>query len=465
MRLSSLGYPMIKSTLGQSVLFAYRKMRLSVLAAGMFGTVVLAQSVIAADAQDYKVTVKAGETFSNIVVRELNTLSPWEVVAEYNNLASPDELKPGDVIVIPAHLIRLKNFATVVYVKRNVTHYNSITNSKSELRKGDRIHRGDQIETDETGFVSVSFNGGTSVNIQPVSKMKVAALECVDSDDTCEIDLETFKGTLGVNVQSVGFKNPTEFNIKTPYASAAVRGTEFDFDVTDDGNILGVTEGTVEIAYNGASNNINESQGVLAGEGRSINDVFDLLKQPELALHDDVTLISSEDIISWQPVAQAASYRIDFASSESMADVLTSSSETNTFIRPVLPQGEIYVAARAVANNGLRGLISQKKLSSVAIDTESESPILDIELSGNEMQITASDGASNDIEIKIGNSLQSISNSEFIVADQVHRIDAGETLKLEIDRTKEWYLQGRSVINESTVSPYGLLYVFEETGG
>lgn len=456
---------MIKSTIGQSVRFTCRVVSCSVLLVGMFGSAVMAQSATSLETQDRKVTVKPGETFSSIVLRELDTLGPWVEIAKYNKIVSPDNLKPGDVVVIPAHLLRLKNYATVIYVKRSVSHYDSVKNAKAELSKGTRIHRGDLIETDQSGFVSVSFNGGTSVNIQPESKMKITALECVDFKSACKIDLESVKGKLGINVQSVGFEKPTVFNIETPYASAAVRGTEFDFDVTEDGNVLGVTDGNVEITYNGANSSIDEGKGVLAGDGRSINDLFDLLKQPELVLGDDVTLISSEDIINWQPVDDAASYLIDFALSESMSDILISSSETNTFTKPVLPQGEIYISARAVATNGLRGFSNQKKLFSVDIDTESESPDLDVVLAGNEMQVTASDGSGADVEIKIGNSLQTIENEEYILVDQVHRISAGESLKLEIDRTRDWYLQGRNIIDEDTVSPYGLLYVFEETGG
>lgn len=414
--------------------------------------------------QDLPITVRSGDTFSAILSRELNSLDAWSDVAKYNKLQSADSLSPGDVIVIPAEVLRLRNYATVVFVKGSVVHHDSATDSKKDAQKGDRVYLGDVIETDDDGFVSVSFNGGSSVNIQPDSNMEITVLECVDRDEACEIGLESAKGQLGLNVKSVGFNKPTVFNIDSPYASAAVRGTRFDFDVSD-GNILGVTEGAVEISYNGVSNNVNIGKGVLAGDGRSINEVFDLLQAPVPVLLESVSRISSEDIINWQPDADAARYLIAYAPSESMQDALASRSETVAFTKPELPPGEFFVSARAVAKNGLRGLIYKKKIVSVVIDGDAEGPLLDISLSENEMQITAPGSASDKFEVKIGNALENINGDDYVLANQIRSVSGGETLTVEIDRAKQWYVHGRSVINSNSVSPYGLLYFVEGNGG
>lgn len=414
--------------------------------------------------KDLPVTVEPGDTFSRILSRELKSLDGWGEVARYNKLESPDNLKPGDVIVIPAELLRLRNYATVVFVK-GVAQIQSLSDDGvAELKKGDRIYSGDLIKTDEDGFVSVSFNGGTSVNIQPESAMKINVLQCVEPEDACEISLESGEGQLGLDVQSVGFEKPTVFNIVTPYASAAVRGTRFDFDISD-GNALGVTEGTVEISINGASNAIDIGKGVLAGAGRSIDELFDLLEEPELALRDDASRVSDEDIINWQSVDDAATYIIAYAPSESMVDAFTSLSLSDTFTKPELPPGEAFISARAVADNGLRGFTSKKKLVSVAIDDRVDAPLLDIVLSENEMEITAPGAPGDTVEVKIGNAIATLEDGVYVVTSQIIEMSGGETATLEVDRSQEWYLQGRNVIDESTVSPYGLLYFYERNGG
>lgn len=463
---------MIISALGQSARLAGNVARISALAAGLFATVAFSQSADqsggqtgkTAEFQDLSITVETGDTFSDIISRELNSLDAWGEIARYNKLESPDNLKPGDTIVIPAEILRLKNYATVVFVKGAARHHITANNSKVDLSKGDRIYSGDLIETLKDGFVSVAFNGGTSVNIQPDSTMKINILECVDRELACEINLESGKGQLGLDVQSVGFKKPTVFSINTPYASAAVRGTSFDFDIND-GNVLGVTDGTVEISINGLRNDIGIGKGVLAGEGRSINDVFDLLKQPELMLRDDMNRISSEDMINWDAMNGAANYLIAYARSESMQDIHSTISLPGTFTKPELPPGEFFISGRAVASNGLRGFINTKKLVSVGVDEAAEPPTLDITVSENELSLTASGSSDDNVEVKIGNAMETIDATEFIVASQVVFMKGGETRTFEIDSTRDLYLQSRKVLDAETVSPYGLLYFIEKTGG
>lgn len=452
---------MIKSALRLDARRAGSASRSLILLAMLGSATAIAQSETTL--KDRHITVESGDTFSGILSRELQSLDAWGDVARYNKLASPDNLKPGDVIIIPKEVLRLRNYATVVYMKGTALRRNSAGGAQEALKKGDKIFIGDIIETDADGFVSVSFNGGSSVNIQPESTMKINLLECIDRKTACEIKLRSEKGQLGLDVKSVGFEKPTEFSIDSPFASAAVRGTRFDFDI-DDGNILGVTEGTVEISLNGITNDVNIGKGVLAGQGRSINDLYDLLVKPEFKLRDDINRVSSEDIINWGAVPEAGTYLLAYAPSESMQDVLVSQTMTNTFTKPELPAGTYYVSARAIATNGLRGFSNKKQIQSVSIDESVVGPELDVLIDGTQMQVTPSGSASDSFEVKIGNALESIESKEYIVSDSTHQVKGGETITVEIDLGKQWYLQGRKVVSQSAVSPYGLLYFLEKSG-
>jgi len=436
--------------------------RSCVVAAGLFASsAAIAQGTTEAEIQDLLITVESGDTFSGIISRELKSLDAWGEIAKYNKLGSPDDLKPGDVIIIPAEVLKLRNYATAVFVKGNAILHNSAKDTKTELKKGDRIYAGDLIETDENGFVSVSFNGGTSVNIQPDSTMKINVLDCIDRELACEIDLRSESGQLGLDVQSIGFEKPTEFNIDSPYASAAVRGTRFDFDVNE-GNVLGVTEGTVEISLNGIRNDIKIGKGVLAGQGRSINDLYDLLVKPPFRLRDDFNRISSEDIINWDAVDSAEKYLVTYSAAESMKSPLTSLTIDKTFTLPDLPAGEFFVGGRAVDSNGLRGFTGVRKLQSVDIDSKVAAPELEILIRDTQMQITPSGSATDDVEVKIGNSIENIDSGEYIVTNQVHHLKGGESITVEIDAAKQWFMQTRKVVDSNTVSPYGLLYFFDK---
>ena len=455
---------MIKSAINQSI-------RLGSTRSCLIGAGLLSLSVAALgqttgqtdDAQDgvkdLNVTVQSGDTLTGILSRELKSLDAWGEVAEYNKLVAPDKLAPGEVIVIPAEVLRRRNFATVVYVKGKAIHHNTKDETQEQVAKGTKIHIGDRIETDKDGFVSLSFNGESSVNIQPESSVQISVLKCIDQEIACEIILESDSGRLSVDVKNVGFEKPTIFSIDTPYASAAVRGTRFDFDVNN-GNILGVTEGTVEISLNGNSNAVDIGKGVLAGEGRSINDLYDLLLKPEMRLSDDVNYVSSEDLISWNVIETAERYIVSYARSESLKDVVTSLTDTDNITKPELAPGDYYVGTRAVDSNGLRGFTARKKISSVTIDDTEEAPDLEILISESEMQVSAPD-AVGVTEVRIGNRLVAVDSDSYMLSIDAHLLQPGQQISVPIDNKKDWYLQGRKVVGTGSVSPYGVLYHFE----
>jgi len=412
--------------------------------------------------EDLSVTVVAGDTYGGILSRELQSLDAWSEVANYNKLESPDAIKPGDVIVLPANVLRRTNYAEIAFLKGEAEHFRQANNDKSMAVKGDKVYAGDTITTKGTAFVTLAFNGGTTVNIQPDSAMRINVLKCIDKEEACEIVLESDEGQLSLDVKSRGFKSPTLFSIESPYASSAVRGTTFDFDVRN-GNVMGVTEGKVEIIYNNASNFVSAGKGVLAGEGVSINDLYDLLPEPKLRLNADVNRVSSEDAITWEPIDGAVRYKLAYARSESMGDVVFNSTETIMAARPQLPTGTFYVSNRAVADNGLQGLVTKKKFLSVAIDESQQSPEISMSLSDDVIRVTAPN-ASGPVEVKVGNELVVLDEEEYLVGLEVYELQPGQSVEFTAEAGKRWYLQARTVINSTSVSPYGGYYAFDPQG-
>ena len=454
---------MIKKSVSDSLYCAGKCFHIPVILAAVLAWPTLSYAQSDDGIKDLTVTVESGDTFSEIISRELQSLDAWQEVADHNKLKAPDSLQPGDVIVIPAEVLRRRNYAKVVFVKGKATHLSSSLNSQKPVVKGAKVFAGDIIKTNPQGFVSLTFNGESSVNIQPDSTMRINIIRCIDLEESCEIDVESEQGQLRFDVQSVGFKKPTTFTIKSPFASAAVRGTQFDFDIND-GNALGVTEGVVEISLDGSSNNVGKGKGVLAGEGRSINDLIDLLKQPALRLDLDVNRISDEDSISWNQVQGAENYLLAFAGGESMQDLVASAGETDNFTVPDLALGDYFVSARATDSNGLRGFVSKKKISVVKIDESESAPQLEIVLVDSEMRLSAPDAGQKLVEVKIGNRLGVVEGQEYLIATNVYQIRAGQTVTVPIDTSKDWYMQGRKVISGTTVSPYSFLYVFDQAG-
>ncbi len=401
---------------------------------------------------DLRITVTSGDTLTSIVQRELGGLNDWGEVARFNKLDQPDVLVPGAVIVIPHELLQKRNFATVVFAKgASTTLHNSI---KKPVVKGDSIYIGDLISTGKTGFVSLSFNGSTLVNLQPDSKVRLEALDCVNRTKSCLVNLRAIGGQLNLDVQSEGFQQPTTFIIDTPYASAAVRGTKFDFD-TLDGNILGVTEGAVEIRIDGEVAIVPAGKGTLSGQGRSIKDQFDLLPEP---IPTKNQRISPQDLYTWQKLDGAQTYRASISRADTPTDVIRRTSGERRYIETAPEPGRYVVRMRAIDSRGLKGFVAVKEFRVLEVDDQAEAPALDIELSDEIMRIKPQGLGS--VEVRFSETLELIGETEVLINHKAFDIPAGQTFEARIDPSKPLYIQARRVLDAGTVSSYGSLYEF-----
>ena len=288
--------------------------------------------------------------------------------------------------------------------------------------------------------------------------MVLQELECFDVDVACQINLQTDKGQMKLDVNNVGFTKPTEFSIDTPYATAAVRGTVFDF-ATLEGNILGVTKGEVEIFVNDKSSMVPIGKGTLAGEGQSIAVLYDLLGKPD---YNEFLRVSAQDVISWSALDEAQTYKVVVASNASMTDVIQSAVSQRPILQAQQEPGTYFISTRGVAKNGLQGFRAKQRIDQVSIDASVDAPELEMELSDTTLTIKAvGDG---NTEIHIGDQLTKVSDLDQLVEFKSYDIGDGDSLTLQVDTSKDIYVIARSVINNSTVSSYGNLYEFKKAG-
>ncbi len=441
--------------------FGFRKIACLVpLFVAIYSVPVLAQTTVEPASKvapgDLHVVVKPGDTLTSIVTRETGLIGLWPEIQAHNKMDSPNSLNPGDIIVIPQEILQLRNFAKVAYFKGDVTLVRKGETTPDTLQKGDKVYLGDAIQTGENGYVSLAFNGDTLVNIQPESRILLQELECFDTEKACLVKLNTSIGQMNIKVNNVGFSERANFTIDTPYASAAVRGTELDIAVSE-GNILGVTQGAVDITVENQTINVSSGKGTVAGEGLPIGVLHNLLPKTEF---NEFLRISAQDTLSWKPVEGAASYLVAIAGSESMTDIIQSSTEQSTFVPAFSESGGYFINTRAVAKNGLRGFDSIQAVEQAKIDENILAPELDIELIGNNLTIKANGRVAT--EIHIGDSLVAVDGVETLISYKPYDIEPGKSLELTVDTTEDIYLTARALINKSTVSRYGVLYEFKK---
>lgn len=432
-----------------------KKVALAMLLLPGVSAVGYAQADVKAVAQDVQIVVTDGDNLSTIVKQVMGSAEYWEEVAQLNKLASPSSLKPGEVITFPGEFVQKRNFAKVVFTKGAATLTSFETQQVIPVAKGEKVYLGDIIATGDDGFVSLSFEGESFVNVQPDSHIQVVEFDCFDKEKSCVVNLYSEEGQMNFNIKNIGFSQPPRFSIETPYASAAVRGTRFDVDVLE-GSVLGVTEGAVQISSGLLTNQVPQGKGTLAGEGRSIETLYDLLPAPR---YRPVVRLSAEDFISWNPIEDSGVYRYLLAENETLRDVIARGTTTDTFIP--MPQGtqSFYLSTRAQDSNGLKGFTAVQNINLLPIDETIEAPALDIELDANQLTIVNTGDLPS--EIHIGQELVPVVDVPQLLTYDAYDIAAGATLELTVDTDNDIYIASRGLIGNTAVSAYGAIYEFK----
>ncbi len=145
--------------------------------------------------------------------------------------------------------------ATVSEVTGNVEVRTSSEGSWEPVEEGDMVPVGATISTSFNSRAVLAI-GESSLTVRPLTRIRIAELAEEQDIDRSEIELPV--GRMRANVRSA--ERRAEFRVTSPLATAAVRGTEFDFD----GVNLSVSEGTVVLA-----NSFNETVAVAGGEQSS----------------------------------------------------------------------------------------------------------------------------------------------------------------------------------------------------
>lgn len=344
-----------------------------------------------------------GDTIAKIAVREFGTIGLSRLLAEYNEISPDATLLEGTEIIIPTHLEPKQNFATVIYVKGGATlHIAGSRHTVRMLEKNDRIYTTDLVITDETGFVSTRLSNGSVLNVQPESRVSLQSLQCLPQDAACQVQVDATEGSVAADVKKrVDQKN--RFLISTPYASAAVRGTVFDFGADDSQMRVGVTHGEVEISAGPATASLPIGYGVLTDAGARPGDLITLLKAPGFSAAP--ARFAEEDVIGWNAVPGASGYQVSI-SSDSNGEQEIYRESVDSLLHPVRPlsPGEAYAIVRPVDKNQLKGFRARQALNIVAFDRGLPKPALAFENEDDAVYVFAQD-ASPDSVIEVQFSL------------------------------------------------------------
>lgn len=339
-------------------------------------SVVCASLARPAATQDWLYTVRPGDTLWGLSETYLLDVSYWRQLRSLNAVADPEHLPPGLRLRIPIAWLRLQPVPVRV-VAASGTAIGVTTRSGQRvpvaLAADMEFFAGDSIETGGDGSVSLAFADGSRMTVGGDARLVFDTLSVTGGEAFVDTRLRLLNGHASVRARTGG-DTIIRYEISTPAAISAVRGTEFRVGVQDGGNAARteVLEGEVAVTGRARTLMLEEGFGTVVDRGRPPRPPRPLLPAPDLAAMDAV--IERMPVrLRFAPVPGAAGYRLEVAANPAFEPVLVDRiAGEPVFSGFELPDGGYAVRARAIDALGIEGYDGARR---VVVNTRPEPPL------------------------------------------------------------------------------------------
>ncbi len=229
-----------------------------------------------------EVTVAKKDCLINICKKYLEDSRGWRKIARINRLANPDLIYPGQRLVLPVDMLRGTPVdGKVTFIKGNAMTQEKGSEEWHPLHSGDLVKQGSGIRTAEESAVEITFEDGASFYLRPNSTLKINTASKKGFDHFMrQLYLQSGK-TISRLKEATG--SESRFEIHTPSAVAAARGTEFRVSVDDiEATRSEVLRGIIGVAAMKQSVEVNEGEGTLVRMNEPPLTPRKLLPAPDL---------------------------------------------------------------------------------------------------------------------------------------------------------------------------------------
>lgn len=317
---------------------------------------------------------QAGDTLVALATRFTGAASNWVALGRLNGVSRNTRIAVGTVIHIPADLLLDQMVdARVVALSGTVTAINA-DKTVNRLQEGARVSEGMQIETSGNSFITFEIVDGSRVSIPSNTLVRLTTLRVTRYTRSPRTAITIMRGSVD-SVVSPLKQNKGNFQILSPSAAAAVRGTHFHVEILPDGSTAhALYDGLIALERRAST----ERTTLHAGYGsvtskQVIGAPVPLLAAPQLSAPP--TLQDNEQLsLSVIPLAGAAAYHVQLATdSEALHPLLETHASTPLITLGKVVDGDYSIRMAAVDANGIEGFsrvisVSLRQQPSTAAD-------------------------------------------------------------------------------------------------
>ncbi len=266
------------------------------VSAMLFHTVFMSHMLMYfAYADDFYYKTKLGDNLWKITEKHLIDIRYWHDLKKINKLPDPDNIEPGTLIKIPTEWLNKRSAtAKIIY---SIGEVKIIPPEGAEIKVIDfeknepiTLIEGTQVRTGEDGLATILFADDSRLLLQNDSQLVLEGLSLLGDGNLSDMRLRLEQGRVENSINTDEFKD-RHYEITTPFATTAVRGTEFrvSTDATQSKTMAEVLSGKIEVSAQKES----VSKNVIHGQGAIINAEGEIIVEalPEPPSSDDLPII------------------------------------------------------------------------------------------------------------------------------------------------------------------------------
>lgn len=309
-------------------------------------------------AAEWVYTVRPGDNLWNLTERYLVGLRYWQPLKRLNQIAEPRRMLPGSQLRIPLSWSKVRYVDAQVVAVQGRVEVRSGTGAMQLATVGMRLQRGDQLLTSAGSSLLLEFSDGSELLLAADSTAELLRLEGYGDGEVGNNRVKVDSGRIESSANPRKIRG-TRFEISTPSAITAVRGTGFRVAVDGTGRSrIEVVEGRVEVTSDAGRQPLSGGFGLVSAVGGAMERPVKLLPAPSVVgVPQRVEEVSFT--FQLQPLARAQAYRLQVARSEQLSAVAFDSRFPDGKIRidvPGLPDGNYVMKVRGVDGNGIEGI-------------------------------------------------------------------------------------------------------------
>jgi len=323
------------------------------------------------NSEDWHYTLRPGDTLQSVSKNLLNRQHSWTDLVHHNQIDQTDSLEPGSIISIPMHWLKHQpQPASVISISGSAQIKRSGKTQFKVLKQNMQIRVGDEVTT-RKGNVLIEFADKSTIRLEEQSSLLFNRLSHYGKTGMVDTRLRLKQGKLSTEVTPL--VKGSRYEISTPSAVAAVRGTQFRLESNDNETKLEVVRGEVSFSGQHGSINVETGQGAIIRKASALieRSLLPLAPKPDFA---EPTIKELPLTLNWVAQKDAQEYRFQLTDDKNQKKLV----EIKHASKPVLKldqiqNGDYKLTMRALNKQGFGGLDS---ISNLKVDIATEVPKL-----------------------------------------------------------------------------------------